>query len=327
MAYISGQVLKNGNPISGAKVTLIKQFNIKNIADIALWLKADTGVIKDASGNVSEWQDQSGNNNHATQTDPTHQPVLLDNRYNGKPAIYFDGNNKYLQLPGDFFRNIPAVDIFVVVSHAVPLPGAHQTYIIGTFIGTEARVQFRSNETSYLNLVIGGQRLDSGSWYGMPSNNTNKAQQRYIHNGVIDFVNGRLAIYFDQLFDTENTSFPGGGNTDDTDSINTIGIRKDDLGNLDRPLFGYLYEMLIFYRVLSDDERQNIYDYLNLKYNCAKTENHDSATIVDMQFTDANGNYQFNNLENNSQYHVFVEYEDQEGQYHCESYPFITPVV
>ena len=55
--------------------------------------------------------------------------------------------------------------------------------------------------------------------------------------------------------------------------------------------------MLIFYRVLSDDERQNIYDYLNLKYNCAKTENHDSATIVDMQFTDANGNYQFNNLE------------------------------
>ena len=206
MAYISGQVLKNGNPISGAKVTLIKQFNIKNIADIALWLKADTGVIKDASGNVSEWQDQSGNNNHATQTDPTHKPVLLDNRYNGKPAIYFDGNNKYLQLPGDFFRNIPALDIFVVVSHAVPLPDTRQTYIIGTLTGSNWRVQFRSNETSFLNLVIGGQRLDSGSWYGIDSNNIYEAQQRYIHNGIIDFVNGRLAIYFDQLFDIENTS-------------------------------------------------------------------------------------------------------------------------
>src|SRR5580704_6605797 len=35
---------------------------------LKLWLKGDAGVITNSSGQVSQWQDQSGNANQASQT-------------------------------------------------------------------------------------------------------------------------------------------------------------------------------------------------------------------------------------------------------------------
>ncbi|WAC18397.1 chitobiase/beta-hexosaminidase C-terminal domain-containing protein [Luteolibacter sp. SL250] len=46
-------------------------------ASPAVWLRGDTGVITDGSGNVQEWQDQSGNNHHFTQTDAARRPLPL----------------------------------------------------------------------------------------------------------------------------------------------------------------------------------------------------------------------------------------------------------
>jgi hypothetical protein len=46
-------------------------------------------------GTVSTWYDQSGNTNHATQTDPTKQPKIIQNgEYLGE--LHFDGSNDYL---------------------------------------------------------------------------------------------------------------------------------------------------------------------------------------------------------------------------------------
>jgi alpha-tubulin suppressor-like RCC1 family protein len=57
---------------------------------LALWLKADAGVVTSGS-NVTQWQDQSGNGRHATVA--ASDPSLESNRIGGKPAIYFDGND------------------------------------------------------------------------------------------------------------------------------------------------------------------------------------------------------------------------------------------
>jgi hypothetical protein len=40
------------------------------------WYKADTGVTTDGNGNVSQWNDQSGNNKHATQGTANMRPAL-----------------------------------------------------------------------------------------------------------------------------------------------------------------------------------------------------------------------------------------------------------
>src|SRR4051794_13441834 len=41
---------------------------------VRLWLKADAGVVTNSSGQVSQWQDQSGDNNHASQSNANLQP-------------------------------------------------------------------------------------------------------------------------------------------------------------------------------------------------------------------------------------------------------------
>jgi hypothetical protein len=53
-------------------------------------------------GTVSTWYDQSGSDNHATQTDPTKQPKIVDGgsllKLNGKPSIDFSTVDGYLEL-------------------------------------------------------------------------------------------------------------------------------------------------------------------------------------------------------------------------------------
>jgi hypothetical protein len=52
----------------------------------ALWLRADKG-ISPSGGPVTTWADQSGNENDATQS--SGNPTLLNNAFNGKPAVEF----------------------------------------------------------------------------------------------------------------------------------------------------------------------------------------------------------------------------------------------
>lgn len=67
-------------------------------ADLALWLDAaDTSTITLNGSNVSQWDDKSGNDNHATQASAADQPVYTLNALNNKPALTF--NNQWLDHP------------------------------------------------------------------------------------------------------------------------------------------------------------------------------------------------------------------------------------
>lgn len=65
------------------------------IPNLALWLKADSGVEYDIpTKRVSAWKDQSGNNNNASQSTVSNQPLRYN--YDGaadKTRINFDGTN------------------------------------------------------------------------------------------------------------------------------------------------------------------------------------------------------------------------------------------
>ncbi|HEY4415516.1 MAG TPA: LamG-like jellyroll fold domain-containing protein [Verrucomicrobiae bacterium] len=59
-------------------------------ASVALWVKADAGVVADASG-VSQWNDLSGNGNNFLQSfGPPFEPQIIANAINGLPAIRFN---------------------------------------------------------------------------------------------------------------------------------------------------------------------------------------------------------------------------------------------
>jgi len=74
---------------------------------LQLWLKADTGVVTNASGLVSQWQDQSSNTNHAAQANTNLQPTLVyASELGGKPVVQFNGiqnniNGSYMFGPGN----------------------------------------------------------------------------------------------------------------------------------------------------------------------------------------------------------------------------------
>lgn len=61
---------------------------------VALWVKADTGVVTDAGG-VSQWNDLSGNgNNFAQSFGSPFEPQLIPNAINGLPVIRFNATNE-----------------------------------------------------------------------------------------------------------------------------------------------------------------------------------------------------------------------------------------
>lgn len=64
-----------------------------------MWLAADaiTGLADGAA--VSQWNDVSGSNNHATQATGANQPTYRLNQINGMPAVDFDGVNDYFVSP------------------------------------------------------------------------------------------------------------------------------------------------------------------------------------------------------------------------------------
>lgn len=67
--------------------------------NIDLWLRADKGVTS-SGGDVSEWDDQSGNGNNFTDAGGSSDPTLVSNALNGLPALLFNGTNETYMYAG-----------------------------------------------------------------------------------------------------------------------------------------------------------------------------------------------------------------------------------
>jgi len=68
------------------------------INGLGMWLRADSGVTTDGSGNVSFWQDQTPNGNNAFQTSSSLRPPLVSDSFSGQPGISFHGDGLYLRI-------------------------------------------------------------------------------------------------------------------------------------------------------------------------------------------------------------------------------------
>ncbi len=107
---------------------------------MVLWLDAGKGTTE-GSG-VSKWEDQSGSDNHAVQTDTSYQPTYITGELNGYPVVRFSGGEKYLRHPsiltGDYtafyvLKLTESGDNLVYYYHA----GSVNTGDLGFFAETE----------------------------------------------------------------------------------------------------------------------------------------------------------------------------------------------
>lgn len=216
--------------------------------NLQLWLKADAGVTKDGSNNVSAWADQSGNAHHADQTAVTSQPLWVDNVINGKPVIRFDGNSDLMTTditgPGG-----TEFTFFVVAKSSGQRiisynDGGGSGYVLYSY----------ANQNNFIISNDGGPSGGLNSGTNDPVN-FRIACARYkanTSNGMQTFINGALLAQRTSAnivlpsVPLQLGSYPGGGTSE---LIN-----------------GDVAEIIIYNRSLTDLEREQVENYLTQKY-------------------------------------------------------------
>ena len=225
---------------------------------LQLWLKADAGVTTNASGGVTGWADQSGQNNNAAQSDDTMAPQWVAGALNGKPALRFDGTQDYLEV-----ADAPSLEIvgdlstFAVVNFT---DYANYREIWGKTAGAGGNLPAPTDW--YLVQATGVSRVyrGDGTATGLGSVDSNRPL--------------RAGDYLVLGFEMEGTTltqyangFPIGSGTitaplADGGTALRIGSRED----LFTKMKGDIAELLIYDSALAEADRNKVFDYLKNKY-------------------------------------------------------------
>ncbi len=208
--------------------------------DMVLWLKADDGVT--GTSPVTDWDDQSGFNNHTTSNNT---PELVSSAINYNPAIDFDGNDEYFETSTtDILLGSQAYTKFAVV---VPsnVSGSSQTVIGGSATNphvlkmNSSKVIIRHTSTTL-----------EASTNTLQDNTPHMMAARY---GAAETVLTRLDGYEDNA---------GNPTTAFIDGKTQIGCKT----NGTHDWLGYIAEAIEYSNDISDAEINKVETYLSIKY-------------------------------------------------------------
>ncbi|MGV3773904.1 MAG: LamG-like jellyroll fold domain-containing protein, partial [Verrucomicrobiales bacterium] len=223
---------------------------------LKLWLKADTGIEVGEAGGVLEWQDQSGNENHASQPDETMAPKVVANAVNAKPALRFDGENDYLDvISSETMAMVGDITTFFVVKF-----DDFATYR-GVWAKTEGNLPASTDYYLLPNAGVPRGFRGNGTLENLGSIDGTRAVRpnTYLVLGW-ESADKNFTHYF-------NGEAAGSGPINveyaDTGASLKIGTRSDFVTRLK----GDLAELLIYDAALSDEDRNSVFDYLKSKYN------------------------------------------------------------
>lgn len=228
-----------------------------DIANLGLWLDAQdpygTGQTAVDGTPVSTWTDKSGLGNHATQGTLDRQPLFAVNGLNGRPSMRFDGINDWFDVPNLFKLN--AVTCFLV---GQSLPEA-LTQNAPFITGTDHRFYIWRTRTTGDDSFMFALGLDSFFPFELhyeehftPVDNephTFMLWNNGLANGVEGFVDG-ISV--------------GPGTKSGSYQPNKVQLGTFKSGEM--CLDGYIAEVLIYNRRLSDVERIAVEGYLADKW-------------------------------------------------------------
>ena len=234
-------------------------FSPTDISGCLLWVDAaDVSTITESSGDVSQWDDKSGNNHHLTQSTASYQPTYSLSNFD--PYIEFDGLNKVL---GNTDANLINVS-----------DSTNTMFIV-----------FKSDNTTTSS---SGQALVSVNYrgrqyYGMNINSTtagaggtafmNKSAQDYSCNNstiasttkqvVIGTRDGTDRIIYDQNGNTDTKT----NSSDTSQDMFSVGAAWETGRTPTADFRGKIYEIIVYDSVLSDAKRNQVLNYLQTKWN------------------------------------------------------------
>jgi hypothetical protein len=99
-------------------VPAVTGFLPTDLANLEVWYDADDATtITESSGDVSQWDDKSGNDNHLEQTSGTKQPSYHTGTLNGRAVVRFDGVDENLESQNNTgFTTSDAISVFGVIT-------------------------------------------------------------------------------------------------------------------------------------------------------------------------------------------------------------------
>src|SRR5882724_2120448 len=213
---------------------------------LKLCLRGDAGVVKDGGNAISSWIDGTGSGNDAVQNSGPDRPLFVDNNLNGKPVVRFDGVSDSLNLP-NFASTFTEGEVFVVLKSTKTQPGANTLWMAGDDYVWGPEMYPSGDGTILENFGTRNQKQT-----GRPSQALNQFHLYNVSSKAGEFasrINGR------QHFKTTSNTvfFPNG-------PVLGGGVYYD------HRFGGDIAEILIFNRVLSQQERDEVGVYLNDKY-------------------------------------------------------------
>lgn len=259
-----------GSKVYSSAVYVTNTLSPTNISGLRIWLDAGAGVTTNGAGNVSQWSDQSGKANHATQGTGSAQPLFVTNVLNSRPVIRFDGTNDQLVLANYTATN--TFSVYVVARAALsnqidpeqfgmfnPTPGeSGQRYLFGgvdplIYGVSEVGISLGTNGVSdyeFERQSVGANFFNPMAVYaGSEFSSFSLITLSYLNRQPSLQVNGALARA-GLVSSRTNVVF-----------TKTIG-----LGMASQAFSGDVAEILVFDRVLNQTEQAQIIGYLNSRY-------------------------------------------------------------
>lgn len=228
-------------------------FSPVDIAGLKLWLKADTGVYKDAGitlavegESAQQWNDQSGNANNVTQATAAARPIYKINIINGQPAVRFDGSDDRMAAS---FALVQPTTVFIVGKKA-------NTTQHGYFVDGITATGLILSDNNAVPVSSSVWRLYAGS--GVETAITIDTSF-HVFGGIANGASSLISV------DGATTSGNAGAS-------NANGITLGSIGSQDAAfLNGDLAEVVIYDSALSDANRNKVESYLGTKYGIAVT--------------------------------------------------------
>jgi hypothetical protein len=213
-------------------------------------------VTSNAEGGVLQWDDQSGNANHATQITDALAPALIDAALNNQPVVRFDGADDFLDVAdSESLSGVGDIASFFVVKFDD----------FATFRAVWAKTVGNLPAPTDMYALPGSGVFSvlrsDGSLDNLSAANTAQPLRANTYLVLGFAVEGATLTHY--LHNQENGSGTVTTTTADGNTALKIGTRDD----LFTRLKGDLAELLIYSRALSPTERSNVFDYLQTKYN------------------------------------------------------------
>lgn len=221
----------------------------------ALWLDAsDASTITQSSNAVSQWNDKSGNNRHATQETATYRPTLLTSNQNGKNVLSFDGSNDFLLTISNSYD---AIEYYLVAQFTGSLTENRQYY--------SARISPNANK---------GVASDINCGFGFGINAGSATNCNFGGNATAAQINGSNVSSLTNYNNFQAGITPASGwfIANQTISASASGGKQfclgadifDSVGN--RHIQASIAEFIIFSSILDNLNRQKVQGYLAYKW-------------------------------------------------------------